>query len=120
MKRELAVLANHALEVAVPEDRTELEAGWRLMPEGCVAMYFDLEHHAPFRPLWVPVKIEGDTPLDVLWLSEGRIEALVTLQSGCIQGYGDSVIELPAGFCSERGIKVGDRFVRNAVEGLAC
>lgn len=121
MRRELAVVGSTTLEVAIPEGRTEMEAGWQLLPPGSYAMLFELHDYAPFVPLWVPVKIEGDTPLDVLWIQEGRIEALCTLQRGCVQGYGDTVIELPAHFCEEKGIKVGDLVIRraNALE-LGC
>lgn len=120
MRRELVILAGIALEVAIPENRAELEAGWKLMPPDAVGMLFEIKPHAPFYPLWVPVKIEGDNPLDVLWILEGEVESLVTLQSGCVQGYGDSVMEVPAGFCKEREIKVGARLIVGGHVGLGC
>ena len=112
MRTDLVMLGCQALQVAVPETPEELLAGWRMMPAGLRAMLFDLRPFAPIVPLWVPIAVGKDAePLDVVWCEHGIVTAIATIRAGCLQGFSDQVLELPADFCADIGIHVGDRLV---------
>jgi uncharacterized membrane protein (UPF0127 family) len=109
MKKELAVIGGVPLVLDVPEEKTELEGGWRLKDRTSEGMLFDIRRFSRVTPIWVPIVIGTavEEPLDVLWIGEGVVRALATHRGGCLQGYGDAVIELPAGTIERYKISVG-------------
>ena len=98
--------------MAVPQNKEELRGGWRLLPPGHEGMLFDLAPFATGVPLWIPIAIAKEAPaLDVLWVEQNEITAIATLRGGCLQGYGDHVIELPAGWVKVHEVSIGDHIV---------
>jgi uncharacterized membrane protein (UPF0127 family) len=62
---------------------------------------------------WIPVDVSGlDGKLDVLWLSGRKVESIAQRMKGNGQvysGYGDALLELPAGFVEKNGVVLSDR-----------
>ena len=109
MRRELAVIGGVPLALDVPQDKAELEGGWKFKTNGSDGMLFDIRRFSRTVPIWIPIIVGNGVlePLDVLWIDYGIVRALVTHMGGCLQGYGDSVVELPAGSIERYKIHVG-------------
>lgn len=109
MKRELAVIGGVPLALDVPQKKAELEGGWRLKEPGADGMLFDIQRFTRTTPIWVPIVIGSgfEKSLDVIWIGNGVVKALATHHGGCLQGYAEAVIELPAGSIERYKITVG-------------
>jgi len=109
MKPAKAHIKSHSLWLVVPQNHNELKGGWRLLPHGSDGLLFDIAPFATGVPVWILITLAKEAPpLDVLWIYQGEVSSIATMRGGCLQGYGDHVIEVKADWAVQHEVKIGD------------
>lgn len=115
MRQDLAVFKQKPLALWIPETKGEIERGYASKPvrdgEGMLFLPGTIDEN--LAECFIPIKIaERAEPLDVVWLWRDRVNAFVTHYGGIVLGYGNSVLELPPGWCLTNKVRLGDLLAR--------
>ena len=109
MKTTTATLKGIPLTIHLAESKDEKTAGYNSVPirdgEG---MLFQFEKLG-----WIPLTVAGlDKKLDALFLINGKVESILQRMpdnGAYISGFGNAVLEVPAGWTEKSGVALGDR-----------
>ena len=108
MKQEFATFKNKQLLLHVPENRQEMEIGYKdIQIVDGEGMLFVIDQLA-----LIPISV--GTPgkeLDVLWFKNGIVHTMAVNLGGVIIAEGNAVLELPLGWAVSNKVKLGDRLL---------
>lgn len=109
MRKIDATLKGIPLTLHLAESKDETTAGYHSVPirqgEGMLFRFT--------RPCWIPVEVDGlDGKLDAVFLINGAVNHILQRmkdQGANYAGFGDALLELPAGFVERNGVVLSDR-----------
>lgn len=108
MKKTTGTLKGIPLTLHLAESKDEKTAGYNSVPirngEGMLFQFDALD--------WIPLDVSGlDKKLDALFLINGAVVSILQrmVDTGAhYGGFGNAVLEVPAGWTQQNGIRVGD------------